>query len=204
MPKYLNIEPWHVFHPFLVSNYRRAFEEIYNSDQKIIPIIINSYGGYVDGLTPLLDMIDESDKPVLTIISGVAMSCGAILSASGTKSLRFMGKNSRFMIHQVSGFTWGKSSEMLSDAQESERLTNELCYKRLDKAANKPDGFTKNLVKEKFNADWFLSADEAISHGYIDKIGSPVQILNNLDEINKEYQLLALAQYPPIQTEEVA
>ena len=56
----------------------------FDTKVKIIPIIINSYGGQVYSLLAMLDMISSSKKTICTVATGKAMSCGSILLAAGT------------------------------------------------------------------------------------------------------------------------
>ena len=58
----------------------------HNTGQKVIPIIIDSYGGQVYSLMSMIGSINSSELPVATIIEGKAMSCGAILFTSGGRS----------------------------------------------------------------------------------------------------------------------
>jgi ATP-dependent protease ClpP protease subunit len=76
------------------------------------------------------------------------------------------------MIHEVATSSEGKSSDIISDAMETEKLNQEL-FEILAKNAGKPKNFFKNLVKKKNNADFFLSADECLKLGLIDNIGVP-------------------------------
>src|SRR5579859_4042574 len=100
-----------------LQEFHKDFEELSRKDEiTIIPIYINSYGGQIDTLFAMLDIIQASHKPVATIASGVAMSCGAVLLASGTPGYRFAGPNAQIMIHQVSGASMGKLSDIEVDA----------------------------------------------------------------------------------------
>lgn len=184
MVKYLEVE---TFHPWLNSAYMDAIKEIEDSDQPYIVLVVDSYGGYVDCLTSIIDTIDTCSKPTVTIGTGVMMSCGGVLSTSGTPGLRFVSPSSRFMIHQVSGWGMGKSSDIEAESREMTRLTDSLVYERFDKQAGKPLGYTKNLVKENFNADLFLTAQDCIEHNFMDAIMSRNQVLSNIDEIYQNW-----------------
>lgn len=185
MTLYLSVE---YFHPCLNLLYAEAFSYIENSDQPYIPIVINSYGGYTDCLSTLLDCIQGSSKPVITIATGVDMSCGCGLFVSGTKGLRIIGQNTTSLIHQVASFSWGKTSDIESDTKHLTDLNDKLAYSLYDKAGGHEDGYTKNLIKENFNADLYLSADEMIKHGWADKKMSLNQALASIDDIFDDYQ----------------
>jgi len=185
--KQINYIDVQMFHPYISGLYADAFKMIHDSEQAYVPLVINSYGGYVDCLSTMLDEIDNSEKPVITIVTGVAMSCGAVLATSGTKGLRFIGNNARFMVHEAAGGARGKSSDVLNDAKDLQNMTDKLVYERFDKQAGKPEGYTKNLVKDNFNADLFLNANEALAHGYMDSIMSRNKALNTIDALYSNY-----------------
>ena len=143
-----------------------------NSGQKVIPVEIDSFGGEVYSLMSMIAMIKASKVPVATIIQGKAMSCGAILSTFGSPGLRFMDPDATMMIHDVSSYAFGKVEELKADARESERL-NKKVYRMMAENCGKPEDYFTNLIHDKGHADWFLEADEALTHGLIDHIGIP-------------------------------
>lgn len=186
MVQYLEVQ---YFHPCLSNMYAEAFAYLENLEtQPYIPIVINSYGGYTDCLNVLLDLIQESNKPVVTIVSGVAMSCGLGLAISGTKGLRIVGPNATCLLHQVSSASWGKASDMEAENREVQRLNAQLAYKLYDKAGNHPEGFTRDLIKENFNADLYLTPEQMIEYGWADKIMSVNKALLNLDNVFEDYK----------------
>ena len=143
-----------------------------NSGQKVIPVEIDSFGGQVYSLMSMIASIKASRVPVATIVQGKAMSCGAILSTFGADGLRFMDKDATMMIHDVSSYAFGKVEELKADARESERL-NKKVYRMMAENCGKPEDYFTNLIHDKGHADWFLEADEALTHGLIDHIGIP-------------------------------
>ena len=84
----------------------------HNTGQKVIPVVIDSYGGQVYSLMSMIASIKSSDLPIMTVIEGKAMSCGAILFSFGSEGMRYMDKNSTLMIHDVSSGAFGKVEEM--------------------------------------------------------------------------------------------
>lgn len=155
---------------------KRFMEKFFKleSDPEIslIPIFISSYGGSVHGLLGMRDIIKSSSKPVATIALGKAMSAGACLLASGDKGLRFVAPSASIMVHEVSSGGWGKSNDLQIAAAETERL-NAVLLKNLSEDTGK----TVQQIHEKFaslkNADWFLSASEAVKFGLADNIAVP-------------------------------
>lgn len=175
------------FHPYLNSIYADIFSMLEDNDYPIIPIVVDSPGGYVWCLSTLLDMIQDSKKPVCTIASGIAMSCGAGLFVAGTPGLRIVGPNTSILLHQVSSMTYGKSADIESDAKDISASTDKFLYDLFDKQSGQESGFTKNLIKENFNADLYVSPEQAVSYGFADKIMSRTKALKNLDLIYEEY-----------------
>ena len=87
----------------------------HNSGQKIIPIVIDSYGGQVYSLMSMVSAIQSAEIPVATIAQGKAMSCGAVLLTFGEDGMRFADPNATVMIHDVSSGGRGKIEELKAD-----------------------------------------------------------------------------------------
>lgn len=174
-----------VFDFYSSEAFIEAFKILEASEQPIIPIQIKSPGGLIYALAEILDVVDSCKKPVVTYTTSIAASCGCALAMAG--SVRFVGPNARLMIHQASTITWGKASDIESDSNVINSMTQQFIYDRCDKAAGKESGYTKNLVKENFNADLFLTADEALQHGFFDEIGTIENIdVNHILELYKK------------------
>jgi len=180
--RYINFDT--IFHPYTARLFVEAFDEIHDSDQPIIPIQINSPGGYVIGLQTCLDRIDASEKKIATFVTGMACSCGAAMAMAGSDGLRFISNNAEFMIHQVSGGARGKASDIEAESKLMNKMLDKFVYHKCDKAAKKESGYTRNLIKENFNADLSMFADEAIEHGFFDGIGT-ISMIKNMDDLLK-------------------
>lgn len=130
-------------------------------------IHINTYGGSVYPGLGICDIITELAKNfnVNIFCSGYIMSMGVPIILSGTK--RFAYKNTTFMIHEISGFGWGKLTEIKEDLKETERLNN-----ILKDIICKKSKVTKKEINEWYEKkrDVFLSAEEAKDYGLIDEI----------------------------------
>jgi len=157
----------------------------HNTGQKVIPIIIDSYGGQVYSLMSMIGAINASEVPVATIVEGKAMSCGAILFSCGEEGLRFMDPNATLMIHDVSGMDMGKVEELKASAYEADRL-NSIVYKMMARNCGKKDDYFMKLVDKKKHADWFLDAEEAKSHGLANQLRLPKLDLKISVEIELE------------------
>lgn len=149
-----------------------SMNEAQNTHQDVIPVHIDSYGGNVYSLLGMVDAINSSSKPVATICIGKAMSCGALLLACGHENLRFATENSTIMIHDISKSTFGKIEEIKSSACQADLLQKKI-MKLLDDSCGKKEGYFQGLIHDKHHADWFLSPEECLEHGIIDKIGVP-------------------------------
>ena len=66
-----------------VKNFRKAMEKAHHTGQTVIPILIDSYGGSVYGCLDMISNLKKSSLPLHTIITGKAMSAGAILFGMG-------------------------------------------------------------------------------------------------------------------------
>ena len=142
-----------------------------NPTQPIV-VYIDSYGGMVDSLATMIETIDEVPNPVITVAMGKAMSCGAILLSHG--DVRWVGKHSRVMIHEVSSGTIGDVHDMHSDALEAKRL-NKYFLGLLAKNCGIKGGYDglRKIIKERDGRDIYLNADDAVEFGIADAVGTP-------------------------------
>ena len=88
------------------KEFQQQIAQAHNTGQKVIPVVIDSYGGQVYSLMSMISAIKNSELPVATIVEGKAMSCGAILFSFGEQGLRFMDQDATLMIHDVSSMGW--------------------------------------------------------------------------------------------------
>ena len=144
----------------------------HNTGQKVIPVVIDSYGGQVYSLMAMISAIKSSELPIATIVEGKAMSCGAILFSFGEEGLRFIDPDATVMIHDVSSMDFGKVEELKAGAAEADRL-NEKIYTMMARNCGKKDDYFMKIVDKKKHADWFLDADEAKKHGLANQIRVP-------------------------------
>ena len=143
-----------------------------NTGQKVVPVVIDSYGGEAYSLLSMIGTIKSSKLPVATIVKGKAMSCGALFASFGEEGLRFMDKDAVLMIHDVSTMAFGKVEELKADARESDRLNKKL-YTMMARNCGKPDDYFLNLIHDKGHADWFLEAEEAKEHNIVQQLRVP-------------------------------
>jgi ATP-dependent Clp protease protease subunit len=140
------------------------FLESENPD-KDISLYINSPGGSVYAGMAIYDTMQFIKPDVSTLCTGIAASMGAFLLAAGAKGKRYALPNSRIMIHQPSGGAQGQASDIQIQAREilglRERLNNIL-------AAN--TGQPLKRIEDDTERDNFMSAEDAVSYGLIDKV----------------------------------
>jgi ATP-dependent Clp protease protease subunit len=139
------------------------FLESENPD-KDISLYINSPGGSVSAGLAIFDTMHFIKPDVSTLCMGIAASMGAFLLAAGAKGKRFALPNSRIMIHQPSGGAQGQASDIEIQAKEILYLRE-----RLNKLLSQATGQPVERIERDTDRDNFLSAEDAVSYGLIDR-----------------------------------
>ena len=132
---------------------------------KDIFLYINSPGGSVTAGMAIYDTMQHIAPDVSTICVGMAASMGAFLLAGGTKGKRLALPNSEVMIHQPSAGTQGQVTDMILHVKHFER--NKIRLNRI-LAANV--GKTKEEVAAACDRDNYMTSEEALAFGLIDRI----------------------------------
>ena len=148
------------------------FNKAIKGRQTLIPILIDSYGGAVDSLLFMMDLIESSPVPVATFAMGKAMSCGSILLTCGTDGMRFIAPSARVMIHNVSAGAIGKQPEIENYAEEVKRMQF-LAFQKMAKNCGKKKDYFLNLMKKRGYTDWYLTPYECKKYGLINHIRVP-------------------------------
>lgn len=143
-----------------------------DTGQPVIPIVISTYGGSVYALLEMIDTIKSIDVPVATIVTGKAMSAGAVLASCGTEGLRFASPYSTYMIHEITSSASGKIKEIEVDTEETKRLNNLLMQIMATNIGKRPDYFL-DMVQKKGHADWYFTPKQAKWHGLANHIKVP-------------------------------
>ena len=133
--------------------------------EKDISFYINSPGGSVSAGLAIYDTMQYIKCDVSTICMGMAASMGAFLLSSGAKGKRFALPNSEIMIHQPSGGAQGQATEIEIVAKHILR-TKEKLNKILADNTGKPS----EQIAVDTERDNFMSAEEALDYGLVDKI----------------------------------
>jgi len=126
-----------------------------------INIFINSYGGEVFSLFSIVDTINNIESTVNTICLGEADSCGAVLLSIG--DVRYIGSNSRTMIHEVSTIAWGKISSLEERIKIAKDANNQIVS-----LLAKETGRDADYLKEVMKKDFFMNAKESVELGIVD------------------------------------
>ena len=132
---------------------------------KDISLYINSPGGSVTAGMAIYDTMQYIKCDVSTICMGMAASMGAFLLAAGTKGKRLSLPNSDIMIHQPSGGAKGQATDIMIHANyitKKKQLLNEILAERT--------GQSLETIMRDTERDNFMTAQEALEYGLIDKI----------------------------------
>ncbi len=132
---------------------------------KDIQFYINSPGGEVSAGLMIYDTMQYIKPDVQTICMGMAASMGAFLVAAGAKGKRFALPNADLMIHQPSGGAQGQATDITIAAEYILKLKQ-----RLNRILSEHTGQPIEVIERDTDRDTWLSAEQAIEYGLIDKI----------------------------------
>jgi ATP-dependent Clp protease protease subunit len=142
---------------------------------KEISLYINSPGGSVSAGLAIYDTMQFIQPEIVTIAMGMAASMAQVLLTAGTKGKRFALPNSRILMHQPMGGTQGQATDI-------EIYTNEMLRIRasLFDIIAKHTGKDVEQIRKDADRDFYMSAEEAVEYGIIDKV------LKKSDEIENK------------------
>jgi len=133
--------------------------------KKDIKMYINSPGGSVtDGLA-IYDTMQYIKPDVSTICVGLAASMGALLLAAGAKGKRMALPNSQILIHQVMGGAEGQAADIKIKAEQILKIRD-----NLNQIMSKHTGQRLDKVEKDTDRDYYMTADEALKYGILDKV----------------------------------
>lgn len=133
--------------------------------EKDISLYINSPGGSVSAGLAIYDTMNFIKCDVTTICVGLAASMGAFLLSSGAKGKRFALPNSEIMIHQPLGGAQGQASDIEIQANHIKRIKE-----KINHVLSEQSGQPLEKVQKDTDRDFYMSAEEALEYGLIDKI----------------------------------
>jgi ATP-dependent protease ClpP protease subunit len=146
------------------------------SDPSVKNIIINisSYGGELFSVFSMVERLNKCIKPVFRFSSGYAGSAGALLLASGDVGTRYMGSDTRMLIHSVKDAPEAprdvSTEELESFTSYHSKLNNQFFKILCSNCKISVKDLWENLREH--NGDWELTAKEAINYGFADKVGN--------------------------------
>ena len=132
---------------------------------KDIFMYINSPGGLVTAGIAMYDTMQFVKCDISTLVIGQACSAGSLLAMAGTKGKRYALRNSRIMIHQPSGGYSGQATDILIHAEEISKIK-----KKLNQMYADHTGQPLKVINEAMERDKFMSTEEALEFGLLDKI----------------------------------
>ena len=133
--------------------------------EKDIMMYINSPGGVITAGMAIYDTMNHVRADICTICLGEAASMGAFLLSAGTKGKRMALPSARIMIHQPLGGARGQATDIEIEAKEILRMKKEL-----NTLLSKHTGQTVEKIYEDTERDNYMSAQEAMEYGLIDKV----------------------------------
>ncbi len=133
--------------------------------KKDISFYINSPGGHVSAGLAILDTMNHIQPNVSTVCVGMAASMAAVLLSAGEKGKRFVLPNADVMIHQPSGGAEGQATDIEITAKQILKLRE-----RLNKILAKNTGQKLEKISADVERDFFMSAEESVKYGVVDKI----------------------------------
>ena len=135
------------------------------NNKEDIKIYINSQGGQVTSALAIYDTMQYVKADISTICIGVAASAATLLLAAGQKGKRLILPNGEVLIHQVMGGAQGQATDIDIHAKHILKVK-----KRLNEIMAKHTGQTFAKVEKDADRDYFMSAEEALKYGIVDKI----------------------------------
>jgi len=140
------------------------FLEAEDPDKDIF-LYINSPGGVITSGMSMFDTMNYIKPDVCTICIGQAASMGAFLLSSGAKGKRYALPHARVMIHQPLGGAQGQATDIQIQAREIQRMKDEL-----NGILASQTGQPLEKIQADTERDFFMSAQEAVEYGLIDKV----------------------------------
>ncbi|MFH1232273.1 MAG: ATP-dependent Clp endopeptidase proteolytic subunit ClpP [Patescibacteria group bacterium] len=132
---------------------------------KEIKFYINTPGGSVTAGMAIYDTMQYVKSDISTICVGMAASMGAVLLSAGAHGKRFSLPNSEILIHQVMGGFEGQASDIKIHSEHILRTRE-----KLNKVLAKHTGQPISVIGKDTDRDYFMSAEEAVKYGIIDKV----------------------------------
>ena len=134
-------------------------------NDKPIRMFINSPGGHVESGDTIFDVIRFVRAPVLMIGTGWVASAGALIFIAAKKENRVALPNTRFMLHQPSGGTMGRATDIAIEAKEIIRMRQ-----RLNETFARETGQPLEKVIRDTERNYWMSAEDAVAYGMASRV----------------------------------
>jgi ATP-dependent Clp protease protease subunit len=134
------------------------------SDAPIL-LVISSPGGHVESGDMIHDMIKFVGAPVKILGTGWVASAGALIYSAAKKENRFALKNTRFLLHEPRGGVGGQATDVEIQAREIIKMRE-----RLNQIFADATGKSLDQIKKDTDRDFWMSAEEAVEYGLVNKI----------------------------------
>ncbi len=138
-----------------------------SASREPIRVVISSPGGHVDSGYAIHDMMRFIGSPVITIGAGWVASIAVPILLGGAKGKRYSLPNTRFLLHQPSGGSMGQASDIRIEAQEILKIR-----KKINQLISAETGQPEDKVSKDSDRNFWMSAEEALEYGLINKIVS--------------------------------
>ncbi len=138
--------------------------------EKEIHMYINSPGGQIYSGLAIYDTMNMIPNPISTVAVGVTASFGTVLLAAGTKGKRYALPHATIHMHQPLGGAEGQASDIEIQAKEILRLKS-----RLTEILASCTNQTIEVIEKDTERDLYLSAEQAVEYGLVDKVLIPPQ-----------------------------
>jgi ATP-dependent Clp protease protease subunit len=133
--------------------------------KKEISLYINSPGGVVTAGLAIIDTMRHVQPAVSTVCVGMAASMAAVMLAAGEKGKRYILPNAEVMIHQPHGGAEGQAADIEITAKQILKLRE-----RLNKILAASTGQALKKIENDVDRDFFMTAEEALKYGIVDKV----------------------------------
>ena len=149
--------------------------------ERLIRLYINSPGGQIYAGMAIYDTMQQLSAPIQTVAVGVTASFGTVLLAAGTPDQRFALPNATIHIHQPLGGTQGQATDIEIQAKEILRQRE-----KINNILAEHTGQSVETIEHDVERDFYLSAEEALNYGLIDKVLEPAEHTKSEDGKAKE------------------
>jgi len=138
--------------------------------ERLIRLYINSPGGQIYAGMAIYDTMQQLSAPIQTVAVGVTASFGTVLLAAGSEGQRFALPNATIHIHQPLGGTQGQATDIEIQAKEILRQRE-----KINLILAEHTGQALETIEHDVERDFYLSAEDALKYGLIDKVLEPAE-----------------------------